>query len=110
MVLGSATVLTQNPRFMTVKPIIVHLAVAALMLRRGWMIRYLPEIVRCPSRRSLRRAMPGRSCSRLSASPNLIIAWHSDFVTWAWFVSVGSVGAKLAAFALRYGVFRAIIR
>jgi hypothetical protein len=41
---------------------------------------------------------------------NLITAWHSDFVTWAWFVSVGSVGAKLAAFALQYGVFRAIIR
>ena len=41
---------------------------------------------------------------------NLIIAWHSDFVTWPWFVSVGSVGAKLAAFALQYGFFRAIIR
>jgi len=31
-------------------------------------------------------------------------------VTWAWFISVGSVGAKLAAFALQYGVFRAIVR
>ena len=46
MVLGSAAVLTRNPHFMTVKPTIVHLAVAAVMLRRGWMIRYLPEIVR----------------------------------------------------------------
>jgi len=110
VVLGSATVLTQNPRFMTVKPTIVHLAVAALMLRRGWMIRYLPEIVRCPSRRSLRRAMPGRTLLAALGLANLIIAWHSDFVTWAWFVSVGSVGAKLAAFALQYGVFRAIIR
>jgi hypothetical protein len=31
-------------------------------------------------------------------------------VTWAWFVSVGAVGAKLVAFALHYGVFRTIIR
>jgi len=27
-----------------VKPTIVHFAVAAVMLRRGWMLRYLPEI------------------------------------------------------------------
>jgi intracellular septation protein len=41
---------------------------------------------------------------------NLMIALQFDFVTWAWFVSVGSVGAKLTAFALQYGVFRGIIR
>jgi len=41
---------------------------------------------------------------------NLTIAMHFDFATWAWFVSVGAVGAKLAAFALQYGVFRVIIR
>jgi len=31
-------------------------------------------------------------------------------MTWAWFISVGAVGAKLIAFALQYGVFRTIIR
>jgi len=41
---------------------------------------------------------------------NLIIALQFDFATWAWFVSVGAVGAKLAAFALQYAVFRAIVR
>ena len=41
---------------------------------------------------------------------NLFIALRFDFITWAWFISVGSVGAKLAAFALQYGVFRAIVR
>ena len=41
---------------------------------------------------------------------NLFVALRFDFITWAWFISVGSVGAKLAAFALQYGVFRAIVR
>ena len=41
---------------------------------------------------------------------NLFIALRFDFATWAWFISVGSIGAKLAAFALQYGVFRAIVR
>jgi membrane protein required for beta-lactamase induction len=41
---------------------------------------------------------------------NLFIALRFDFAVWAWFISVGSVGAKLAAFAVQYGVFRAIAR
>jgi hypothetical protein len=41
---------------------------------------------------------------------NLVIALRFDFATWAWFVSVGAVGAKPAAFALQYGVFRMIVR
>ena len=45
VVLGGATMLTQSPRFMMIKPTIVHFAVATVMLRRGWMLRYLPEIV-----------------------------------------------------------------
>jgi intracellular septation protein len=35
VVLGGATMLTQSPRFIMVKPTIVHFAVAAVMLRRG---------------------------------------------------------------------------
>lgn len=44
------------------------------------------------------------------ALANLTIALHSDFVTWAWFISVGAVGAKVGAFLLQYGVFQAIVR
>ena len=64
VVLGGATMLTQNPRFM-IKPTIVHFAVAAVMLRRGWMIRYMPQIVvqNLPEPSWLPRVMPGRPCS-----------------------------------------------
>ena len=65
VVLGGATMLTQNPRFMMIKPTIVHFAVAAVMLRRGWMIRYMPQIVvqNLPEPSWLPRVMPGRPCS-----------------------------------------------
>jgi intracellular septation protein len=112
VVLGGATMLTQSPRFMMVKPTIVHFAVAAVMLRRGWMIRYLPEIVRQNVPESTIVAA-GYAWAGLLATlglTNLIIALQFDFVTWAWFISVGSVGAKLAACALQYGIFRVIIR
>ena len=65
VVLGGATMLTQSPRFMMIKPTIVHFAVAAVMLRRGWMIRYMPQIVvqNLPEPSWLPRVMPGRPCS-----------------------------------------------
>ena len=41
---------------------------------------------------------------------NLVIAGYFDVATWAWFISVGAVGAKLAALAIQYAVFRTIVR
>ena len=112
VVLGGATMLTQSPRFMMIKPTIVHFAVATVMLRRGWMLRYLPEIVL----RNVPEPMivaAGYAWAALLAAlglANLFIVLRLDFTTWAWFISLGSVGTKLAAFALQYGIFRAIVR
>ena len=39
---GSATIALHDPRFVMVKPSIVHCALGVVMLRRGWMVRYLP--------------------------------------------------------------------
>jgi intracellular septation protein len=112
VVLGGATMLTQSPRFMMVKPTIVHWAIAAAMLRRGWMLRYLPEIVlrNVPEPAIVAAGYAWAALLAALGLTNLIIALHFDFVTWSWFISVGSVGAKLAAFALQYAIFRTIIR
>jgi intracellular septation protein len=45
IVLGSATLLTHDPRFVLAKPSIAHFAIGAIMLKRGWMLRYMPPIV-----------------------------------------------------------------
>src|SRR6266478_10107382 len=44
IVLGSATILTRDPRFVLAKPAIAHFAIGAIMLKRGWMLRYMPQI------------------------------------------------------------------
>jgi intracellular septation protein A len=112
VVLGGATMLTQSPRFMMIKPTIVHFTVAALMLRPGWMIRYLPElVVRNVPEPAIIAAGYGWAALLVALGlANLFIALRFDIAIWAWFISVGSVGTKLAAFALQYGVFRAIVR
>ena len=45
IVLGGATLLTNDPRFVLAKPAIAHFAIGAIMLKRGWMLRYMPPIV-----------------------------------------------------------------
>jgi intracellular septation protein A len=55
--LGGATLLTQSPRLMMAKPSVIHLALAAVMLRPGWMTRYLPEIAR-PNVRTVSSSLP----------------------------------------------------
>src|SRR5262245_22114620 len=44
IVLGTATILTRDPRFVLAKPSIAHFAIGAIMLKRGWMLRYMPQI------------------------------------------------------------------
>src|SRR5882724_2208075 len=45
IVLGGATLLTQDQRFVLMKPAIGHFAIGIIMLKRGWMLRYMPAIV-----------------------------------------------------------------
>jgi intracellular septation protein len=111
LVLGTATLLTQSPRFMMLKPSFVHLAIAAVMLRRGWMTRYLPAI----ARENLPETViigAGYAWAGLMAGlgfANIVIATQLDIKVWAWFISFGAIGAKLAALLLQYTVFRMII-
>ena len=45
IVLGSATLWTSDPRFVLAKPAIAHFAIGTIMLKRGWMLRYMPPLV-----------------------------------------------------------------
>lgn len=46
IVLGGATLLTKDPRFVLLKPAIGHFAIGTIMLRKDWMLRYSPPMVR----------------------------------------------------------------
>jgi hypothetical protein len=40
---------------------------------------------------------------------NIAIAATGDMVLWAWFVSLGAMGAKIVAFGVQYLILRSII-
>ena len=112
VVLGTATILTESPRFMMVKPSIGHFAVALIMLRRGWMVRYLPEIVtqNLPEQIIVAAGYAWAGLLATIGILNLGFAAYGDIVIWVWFISAGSIGAKIGAFALQYAVFRTLVR
>ena len=112
LALGCATILTQTPRFMMVKPSLVHFGVAAGMFRRGWMVAYITPIARHNVPAAVIVAA-GYAWAVLMAAlglSNAVIAVDFDLAAWAWFILVGSVGAKLGAVTLQYTVFRTIVR
>jgi len=111
LVLGAATLVAQNPRFMMLKPSFIHFAIAAVMMRRGWMTRYLPAIVheQVPETAIIGAGYGWAGLMVALGAINLVVAMQSDIRVWAWFISFGAIGAKLAAFLLQYAVFRIII-
>jgi intracellular septation protein len=111
IVLGGATLLFHTPRFMMLKPTIAHLAIAAVMLRRGWMTRYLPPIAQQYLDQSVIDAA-GYAWAALQvalAVANVVLALEVSFAVWGFCVSFGNIASTLTAFGLQYVVFRAII-
>lgn len=110
IVLGSATLLTNDPRFVLAKPSIAHFAIGAIMLKRGWMLRYVPPIVAQTIPQYV--TLAGYAWATLMIGLGLgtiAVALTGDMRLWAIYVSVVAVGAKVAAFAVQYVVFRILV-
>ena len=110
IVLGSATLLTHDPRFVLAKPAIGHFAIGAIMLKRGWMLRYLPPIVTETIPEYVTFA--GYAWAALMfvlAAGTIGVAMTGDMKLWTFYVTVVLIGAKLAAFAIQYVAFRFLV-
>jgi len=110
IVLGGVTLLTNDPRFMFAKPAIGHFAIGVIMLKRGWMLRYVPPIVSetIPEYVTVAGYAWAALMFALGAG-TIAVAMTGDLRLWAFYVSVVAVGAKIAAFAIQYVIFRVII-
>jgi intracellular septation protein len=110
VVLGGATLLTNDPRFVLAKPSIGHFAIGAIMLRKGWMLRYMPPIVSTTAPEAV--TVAGYAWAVLMfvlGAGTIAVALSGDMKLWAFYVSVVLVGAKVAAFAIQYVVLRIIV-
>jgi intracellular septation protein len=110
IVLGGVTLLTQDPRFVLAKPSIAHFAIGAIMLKRNWMLRYMPPIVveTIPDYVTIAGYAWAILMFALGAG-TIAVAATGDLKLWAIYVSFVSVGAKILAFAVQYVAFRLLI-
>ena len=106
---GTVTLLTNDPRFMMIKPSVIYTIVGVVMLRRGWMNRYLPPVAL--------ELIPdiaiifGYAWSGLmffSAGLNLIVALNFSVVTWSATMSIWGIASKLVLFLIGYATMRSI--
>jgi len=110
IVLGSATLLTDDPRFVLAKPSIAHFAIGAIMLKRGWMLRYVPPLVAETIPEYVTLAGYAWAALMLALGAGTIaVALTGDMKLWAIYVSVVAIGAKVAAFAVQYVAFRLLV-
>jgi len=110
IMLGSATLLTSDPRFVLAKPSIAHFAIGAIMLKRGWMLRYMPPIVTETIPEYVTAAGYAWAGLMFVLGGGVIaVASTGDMKLWAFYVSVVAIGAKVAAFAVQYVAFRVLV-
>jgi intracellular septation protein A len=110
--LGGASLMTNDSRFIMAKPSVVHFAVGIVMLRRGWLARYMPEFVKqnVPENVLVGSGYAWAALMFALGLINLYVANQYSIDVWAWFISVYAVGAKVVAFLIQYAVIWVMIR
>jgi len=108
IVFGTLGILTNDPRFLMIKPTIIYIAVGVVMLKRGWMIRYLPaDAVHLVSDLMVRWGYVWAGLMFVTAAANGVIAWTHP-AWWPAFVAVFPAASKIALFAVQFTSMKVI--
>jgi intracellular septation protein len=108
---GTATLLTDDPRFVLFKPTVIYAIVGVVMLKPGWMNRYLPEIARAvvPDVAVI-VGFVWSGLMFLSAMVNAFVALTCSVATWALVMPIFGIVSKLAVFVIGFAAMRFIGR
>ncbi len=111
---AGATFLSGDPRFMMAKPTVSYAIAGAVMLRRGWMLPYLPASARDAVARAGTNIVDifgyiWAGLMFLSAAANLGIAvLHAAW--WPLFIAVFPPGSKILLFTVQFIVMKIVVR
>lgn len=108
---GAATLVTDNPRFVLFKPSVIYTLVGVVMLKPGWMIRYLPAIARAVAPDvAFVLGLVWAGLMFVSALVNTLVAVRCGLATWALVMPTFGLVSKVATFLLTFGVMRIVVR
>jgi intracellular septation protein A len=110
IVMGSAAIITNDPRFVMIKPTVIYVVVAASMLQPGWMMRYVPPsgLEHLPRSLIVGAGYAWAGLMAVTALLNLYFAFETSAAVWATFLAIFPMASKLVAFAIHYTTFRFI--
>ena len=106
---GTAAFLTNDARFVLYKASIIYVIVGVVMLKPGWMNRYLPAVAM--------EVVPDiayvfgfvwAGLMFVSAAVNIWVATHYSFLVWTGFMSAYALVTKFGLFLIQYGTMRFI--
>jgi intracellular septation protein len=108
---GTVTLITDDPRFVMIKPSVIYVIVGVVMLKRGWLNRYLPPIaIELVPDIAVVVGYAWSALMFLSAVLNLVVALNFSVVTWSVTMSIYGIVSKVAMFLIGYTVMRTVGR
>lgn len=111
VVAGIASLLTDDPRFVMLKPTVIYCLVGGYMLRPGWLNRYLPPVaVELVSDVAHVFGFVWAGLMFVSAALNIALALSLDPVTWSATMSLWGIASKIVLFVAQFATMRLIAR
>jgi intracellular septation protein A len=108
---GAATLLTDDPRFVLVKPSVIYAIVGVVMCKPGWLNRYLPDIARAVAPDvAVVVGFAWAGLMFVSAALNAFLALTCDVATWAMVMPVFGIVSKVVVFLAGFAAMRIIGR
>jgi intracellular septation protein len=106
---GAATLITNDPRFVMVKPSVIYTIVGIVMLKPGWMNRYLPPVaIELVPDVAFIFGFVWAGLMFFSAALNLFVAFNFSVVTWSATMSIWAIVSKAVLFLIGYATMRTI--
>jgi intracellular septation protein len=108
---GTATLLANNPRFVLFKPSVIYAIVGVVMLKPGWMNRYLPDFARAvvPDV-AVVVGFVWAGLMFVSATVNAFVALTCSLATWALVMPIFGIMSKVTVFLIGFAAMRFIGR
>lgn len=103
---GTVSLVLHDVRFLMAKPTLVYLILTAMMLKRGWMLRYMPSAaIGHGEAPMVVFGYVWAGLMALTAVANLVVAARFPDV-WPAFVAIFPTTSKIALFAIQFGAVR----
>lgn len=108
---GTATLLTDNATFMMLKPSVLSVILGVVMLKRGWMKRYIsPATAALVGDVAIRFGFVWAWLMFFTGALNIALALTLDTKTWSVVMSFWGLGSNIALFLAQYAVMDWIAR